>query len=51
MLHGLERFHHYCFAMEVSVIMDHKSLVAIFKKDVANLSQGIQCILPRIHQL
>ena len=49
-MHGLERFHHYCFAREVSIITDHKPLVAIFKKDVATLSQQIQCILLRIHQ-
>ena len=49
-LHGLEKFHHYCFAREVSIITDHKSLVAIFKKDIATLSQLIWCILLRIHQ-
>ena len=38
-LHGLQTFHHYCFAREVSKITDHKPLVAIFKKDVATLSQ------------
>ena len=31
-LHGLEKFHHYCFAREVLIITDHKPLVAIFKK-------------------
>ena len=31
-LHGLEKCHHHCFAREVSKIMDHKPLVAIFKK-------------------
>ena len=50
MLHGLKIFHHYCFAREVSIIMDHKPLVAIFKKDVVTMSQQIQCILLRIHQ-
>ena len=49
-LHGLEKFHHYCFAREVSIITDHKPLLAIFKKDVATLSHRIQCILLRIHQ-
>ena len=29
-LHSLEKFNHYCFAMEVSIITHHKSLVAIF---------------------
>ena len=41
-LHGLEKFHHYSFMREVSRITDHKPLVAIFKKDVAMLSQRIQ---------
>ena len=31
-LHGLEKFHHYCFDREVLVITDHKSLVSMFKK-------------------
>ena len=47
-LHGLEKFHHYCFGREVLVITDHKLLVSIFKKDVATLSQWIQCILLKI---
>ena len=49
-LHGLEKFHHYCFAREVLVISNHNPLVAIFKKDMATLSQCIQCILLKIHQ-
>ena len=48
-LHGLENFHHYSFAREVSIITDHKPLAAIFKKDVATLSQRFQWILLRIH--
>ena len=45
-LHGLKKFHHYCFAREVLIITDHKPLVAIFKKDVAMLlHMCIQCIL------
>ena len=46
-LHGLEKFHHYCFGREVLIITDHKPLVSMFKKDVATLSQ---CILLKIHQ-
>ena len=38
-LHGLEKFHHYCFGREVHMITDHKLLVSMFKKDVATLSQ------------
>ena len=38
-LHGLEKLHHCCFGKDVYVITDHKPLVAIFKKDVATLSQ------------
>ena len=41
-LHGLEKFHHYCFGREVLVITDHKPLVSMFKKDVATVSQHIQ---------
>ena len=49
-LHGLKKFHHYCFAREVLFITHHRALVAILKKDVAMLSQCIQCILLKIHQ-
>ena len=49
-LHGLEKLHHYCFRREVLMITDHKLLVSMFKKDVATLSQHIQCILLKIHQ-
>ena len=43
-------FYHYCFARKLSIIADHKPLVAIFKKEVATLSQRIQWILIRMHQ-
>ena len=46
-LHGLEKSHQYCFTKELSIIMDHKPMVAICKKDIA---QWIQHILLRIHQ-
>ena len=49
-LHGLEKFHHYCFGREVLMITDHKPLVSMFNKDVATLSQCIQHILLKIHQ-
>ena len=38
-LHGLQKFHHYCLANEISIITDHKPLVAIFEKDGATLLQ------------
>ena len=41
-LHNLKKFHHYCFVREVSIITDHQPLVAIFRKDIAMLSQRIQ---------
>ena len=44
-LHRLKKIHNYCFAREVLIIINHKPLVGIFKKDVATLSQHIQCIL------
>ena len=31
-LHSLEDIHHYCFARKLSMINDHKPLIAIFKK-------------------
>ena len=49
-MHGLEKFHHYCFTREVSIITDHKLLVSIFKKDIATLLQRLQWILLRVHQ-
>ena len=49
-LHGLEKFHHYCFGREVLIIKDHKPLVSMLKKDIATLSQCIQHILLKIHQ-
>ena len=49
-LHGLEKFHHYCFGREVLIITDHKPLAVMFKKDVATVSQHIQHILLKIHQ-
>ena len=49
-IHGLEKFHHYCFCREVLVITDHKPLVSMFKKEVAILLQHIHCILLKIHQ-
>ena len=34
-LHGLKKFHHYCYPREVNIITDHKSFIAMLKKDVA----------------
>ena len=36
-LHGLEKFNHYCFVREECVISEHKLLVALLSKDVAIL--------------
>ena len=49
-LYGLEKFHHYCFVREASIITDHKPLITIFKKDVATVPHRLQSILLRIHQ-
>ena len=38
-LHGLRRFHHYCFAREVHVLTDDKPLVAIINPEDVALSQ------------
>ena len=48
-LHSLEKFHHYFFAKEVCIINDHKPLVAVISKDVAMLSQHLQCIMLHNH--
>ena len=47
-LHGLEKFHHYCFAWEVSLVTDDKPLLVNFSKGVATLSHRLQCILLQI---
>ena len=44
-LHELEMFHHYCFAHKVSMIIDQRPQVAIFKKDETALSQRLERIL------
>ena len=49
-LHGLEKFHHYCFGWEMLIITDHKPLVEMFIKDVATLPHYIPCIMLKIHQ-
>ena len=49
-LHGLEKFHHYCFGREALIITDNKPLISMFKKDLATLSQHIQHILLKFHQ-
>ena len=50
MLHGLEKFHHYCFARKMCIITDHKPLGAILSMDVATLSQWLQCIMLHIYR-
>ena len=49
-IHGLEKFPHYCFGRNIVIITDHKPLVTILKKYVATLSQQIQHIMLKIHQ-
>ena len=44
------KINHYCFGREVLLITDLKPLVAMFKKDVATLSQHIQHILLKNYQ-
>ena len=38
-LHGLEKFHHYCFATEGYIMTEYKPLMAMTSKDMATLSQ------------
>ena len=37
-----QKFHHYCFMREVSIIRDHKQLDVIFQKDMGTLSQRLE---------
>ena len=41
-LYRLKKFHHYCCVRELSIITDHKPLVATFKKDIETVSQKLQ---------
>ena len=50
LLYRLSKFHHYSFVREMSIIKDHKLLVAIFKKDASTLSWRLERIILRIHQ-
>ena len=47
-LHGLEKFHHYCFGREVLIITDHKLLVSIFKKRCSHTVTHMHIV--KIHQ-
>ena len=49
-LHGLERFQHYCFAHEVISSQTINCLVAVMGKDVVMLSKYLQCIILCMHQ-
>ena len=40
----------YCFTEKLCVIADHQPLVAIIIKDLATLSQHLQCVMLCIHQ-
>ena len=50
-LHGLGKFHHYCFARKICIIIDHKPLVVILSKDVSMLLQFLQHILCQNRQI
>ena len=47
---GLDKFQHYCCASKVCIITDHKPLVAVISKDMAMLSEWLQCMVLHIHQ-
>jgi len=49
-LFGLERFHHYAYGRKVTIITDHKPLVAIFSKNLCNAPPRIARMLLRIHK-
>ena len=49
-LTGLKRFHYYTYGRTIHVITDHKSLVDITQKDLAEMPARLQRIAPQIHQ-
>ena len=49
-LHGLEKFHHYCFGREVLMITDHKLLVSMFKKRCGHTVTMHPAHATKIHQ-
>ena len=49
-LNGFKKFHYYCIVIDINVITDHQTLVAVLKNYIATLSQRLQCIPLRIHQ-
>ena len=49
-LFGLQKLNHYYFVKEIYTVTDHKPLLTIVSKDVATLSQQLQCIMLHIHQ-
>ena len=46
-VYGLEKFHHYTYAREITVITDHKPLEAIAKKPLAKAPRRLQTLLLR----
>ena len=49
-LHWIEKFHHYRFARDLCIIIDHKPLVANLSKDYTMLSLKLQHIMLQIYQ-
>ena len=48
-LHGLDKFHHYCLPVKYMLSQTTK-LIVMMGKDVAILSQCLQCIILCVHQ-
>ena len=49
-LTGLIRFHYYGYSRTIHVIANHKSLVNIIQKDLAEMPARLQRIVHQIHQ-
>ena len=47
LVYGLEKFHHYTFGRDVSIITDHKPLVAIASKPLSKAPRRLQNLLLR----
>ena len=47
-VYGLEKFHHYAYGRDITVITDHKPLVSINQKTLSKAPKRLQSLLLRI---
>ena len=47
---GLERFRHYTYGGTVTIVTDHKQLVAICSKPLSKAPKRLQSMLPKVKE-